>query len=101
MRRWLLKIVAIYRKLRNKKVKIFEGGSIPTGNLRISLRTYTDICMSVYFENVNTEEAVRNGDNVDLYASDEPTTPTMFYIFSLSLSLSLFLSHSIVFLHSF
>ena len=50
--------------------------------------------MGVYFENVNTEEAGRNGDNVDLYASVEPPTLTMLYILSLSLSLSL--SHSVV-----
>ena len=51
--------------------------------------------MSVYFENVNTEEAVRNGDNVDLYASVELPAPTMLYILSLSLSLFLSLSLSL------
>ena len=60
--------------------------------------------MGVYFENVNTEEAVPNKDNVDLYASVEPPSPTMLYILSLSflsLSLSLSLSHSVVFLDRF
>ena len=45
--------------------------------------------MGIQIENVNTEKAVCNGHNFELYASFDLLTPIPLYIISLHLSLSL------------
>ena len=53
----------------------------------MKLRTYKD--MGVHFENVNMEEVVCNGDDFDLYASVDPLTFRLSFMFSLSLSFTM------------
>ena len=40
---------------------------VSMANLLIRLRTYKDICMVDHFENENTEKAMCNGNNFELY----------------------------------